>query len=127
MDYLVLKHLHLTCVALSGLGFVVRGCWMVTDSSMLARRAVRIVPHFVDSALLVSALALAVSSHQYPFEQPWLTAKLIGLLAYIALGTFALKRGKTKSVRLACFGGALAVYAYIVSVGWSRNPLGFFA
>lgn len=127
MDYLALKHLHLTCVALSGFGFLIRGFWMITESAMLVRRTVRIVPHFVDSALLASALALAVSSHQYPFEQPWLTAKLIGLLAYIVLGTFALKRGKTKPVRLACFGAALAVYAYIVSVGWSRNPFGFFA
>ena len=127
MDYFALKHFHLTCVALSGLCFFIRGFWRLTDSSMLARRAVRIAPHLIDSALLASALALAVSSHQYPFEQSWLTAKLIGLLAYIALGTFALKRGKTKFVRLVCFGGALAVYAYMVSVGGARNPLGFFA
>ena len=27
MSYLALKHLHVTCVALSGLGFSLRGPW----------------------------------------------------------------------------------------------------
>jgi hypothetical protein len=33
-----------------------------------------------------------------PLDQPWLLAKIIGLLAYIGLGTVALKRGKTKAI-----------------------------
>lgn len=126
MSYLLLKHLHVTCVALSGFGFGLRGIWMLRESPWLQRRWVRIAPHVIDSLLLASALSLAVISHQYPFAQGWLTAKLLGLLAYIGLGTMALKRGKTKGQRAVFFGLALLAFAYIVGVALSRNPRIFF-
>ena len=123
MSYLLLKHLHVTCVVLSGLGFIFRGWWMLRDSPMLGRRLTRIAPHLIDSTLLGSAITMAVMSGQYPFFQPWLTAKFFGLLAYILLGMMALKRGKTKAIRTRFFVLALLSYAYIVSVALARNPL----
>ncbi len=127
MIFIALKHLHLTCVALSGCGFALRGFWMLSDSPMLSRRWVRIVPHIVDTVLLGSAIAMAVISAQYPFAQNWLTAKLIGLLAYILFGMVALKRGKTKAIRAGFFVAALLAFAYIVLVALTRNPYGLFA
>lgn len=126
MLYLALKHLHLTCVALSAFGFVLRGFWMMVDSPRLAQRWVRVVPHAVDTVLLGSAMAMAVISSQYPFEQNWLTAKVVGLLAYILCGTMALKRGKNKAVRSGFFVAALLILAWIVSVALSRSPYGVF-
>ena len=64
---------------------------------------------------------------QYPFSAGWVTAKVIGLLAYILLGTVALKRGRTRGVRIAAFAAAILVYAWIVSVALSKNPLGWLA
>ena len=127
MIFKLLKHLHLTCVALSASGFVLRGFWMLSDSPMLARRWVRIVPHVVDTLLLCSAIALAVISAQYPFVHGWLTAKVIGLLVYILCGTMALKRGKTKASRTVYFALSLLVFAWIVSVALTRRPYGVFA
>jgi uncharacterized membrane protein SirB2 len=126
MIYLVLRHLHVSCVIVSGLGFFLRGVWMLSGSPMLNRRWVRVVPHVVDTGLLGSAIAMAVISHQYPFAQGWLTAKVVGLLIYIALGTMALKRGKSKASRAVFFVLALLAFAYIVSVALARNPLGVF-
>lgn len=123
MIYLALKHLHVTCVVLSGLGFCLRGWWMLRDSPMLQQRLVRVLPHVVDTLLLGSALSMVFLSGQYPFVQGWLTAKLGGLLAYIVLGAMALKRGRTKAVRARYFVLALLAYGYIVSVALSRNPL----
>jgi uncharacterized membrane protein SirB2 len=122
MNYLLIKHIHMTCAALSGSLFFVRGIWMLRDSALLQRRWVEIVPHVIDTLLLVSAITLAVWSRQYPLAQSWLTAKVVGLVIYIALGTIALKRGKTKPVRLAAFIAALAVFAYIVKVAVTRHP-----
>ena len=34
---------------------------------------------------------------QYPLVHGWLTAKFFALIAYIVLGTIALKRGKTRA------------------------------
>ena len=50
--------------------------------------------------LLVSAIALAAITAQYPFVQPWLTAKVLALLAYILLGTVAIRRGRTRRGRI---------------------------
>lgn len=127
MIFLVLKHLHLTCVAVSGSGFALRGFWMLSDSPLLTRRWVRIVPHAVDTLLLASAIALTVLSAQYPFVQGWLTAKVIGLLVYILCGTMALKRGNSKAARAAYFVAALLTFAYIVSVALTHSPYGVFA
>lgn len=127
MSYLLLKHLHVTAVVVSGTGFFLRGLLMLNDSPLLQRRLLRVMPHVVDTILLGSAITMAVLSAQYPFVLPWLTAKFFGLLAYIVLGMFALKRGRTKAQRAAFFAAALLAFAYIVSVALTRNPLGFLA
>ena len=124
MIYLALKHLHVSCVVLSGAGFLLRGFWMLGDSPQLQQRWVRVFPHVVDTLLLGSAITMAILSAQYPFVTGWLTAKLIGLLAYIVCGTVALKRGRTKQQRSVFFVIALFVYLYIVTVAVTRNPGG---
>jgi uncharacterized membrane protein SirB2 len=119
--YTVLKYLHVGCVVVSGTGFVLRGAWMLQSSPMLARRWVRVVPHVVDTVLLASAIALSVAIRQYPLMDAWLTAKVLGLVAYVALGTLALKRGRTRAVRITAFCGALLVFAYIVAVAITKS------
>lgn len=121
MSYLLLKHLHVTCVVLSGLGFCLRGVWMLTDSPRRTQRLARVLPHLVDTLLLGSALTMAWMSGQYPFVLDWLTAKFFGLLAYILLGTMALKRGRTKAIRSRYFVLALLAYGYIVAVALTRS------
>lgn len=123
MTYLVLKYLHVACVVLSGLGFSLRGWWMLNDSPQLKTPLARVVPHVIDSVLLGSALLMAWQSSQYPFAQGWLTAKFFGLLAYILCGTMALKRARTKGRRVAFLVLALLAYAYVVGVALTRNPL----
>ena len=127
MDYLFLKYVHVSCVILSGCGFVLRGVWMLADSPLLRQRWVKVFPHVVDTALLASAIALAIISSQYPLAQSWLTAKVIGLISYIVCGAIALKRGKTKTVRAVFFVVALLIFAYIVLVALNRSPLAVFA
>jgi len=123
MDYLTLKTVHVGSVAASYLLFFVRGVWMMRGSPLLGERWVRVVPHVVDTVLLASAIALAVMSRQYPFQAGWLTAKVLGLILYIALGTIALKRGRTRRVQIAAWVAAQMVFAYIVAVAVTRNAL----
>ncbi len=123
--YLALKHLHVTAVALSATGFFLRGLLMMRQSPLLGARWVKIAPHVLDTVLLGSAIAMAVMSAQYPFVQPWLTAKFFGLLAYIVCGTMALKRARTMAARRLWFVAALASVAWVVSVALTRNPLGY--
>lgn len=123
--YLLLKHLHVTCVVLSVTGFFLRGVWMLTDSPLLDRLWVRVLPHVNDTLLLLAAIGLSVVQQQYPFVHGWVTAKVLGLLAYIGFGMFALRRGRSKAVRAGFWLASLASFAYIVSVALSRDPRGF--
>lgn len=122
MDYLALKHFHMGCAVLSGAFFLVRGMWMLGDSALLKAKIVRIAPHIIDTALLASAIGLAVWSRQSPGQHGWIAAKIVALVVYIVLGTVALKRGKTKPVRALAFVLALMTFAYIVGTAFTRNP-----
>lgn len=125
MSYFLLKHIHVTCAVISFALFFLRGIWSFNGSPIMRQRWVKIVPHVVDTLLLVSALALAFTIQQYPFVDAWLTAKFFGLVLYILLGTIALKYGKTKAVRVSAWLAALAVFAYIVLVAKQHDPLPF--
>ncbi|MFS0757929.1 SirB2 family protein [Noviherbaspirillum sp. 1P10PC] len=122
MNYLLLKHFHMSFAAISGLLFLLRGLWMLADSPALQRRWVRVLPHLVDTALLLSAVSLAVWSAQYPLLQTWLSVKVGALLLYIVLGSIALKRGRSKPVRAAAYVAALVAFGYIVGVAVTKNP-----
>jgi uncharacterized membrane protein SirB2 len=125
VSYLALKALHVGCVITSYSLFVLRGLWMLRGSALLQRRWVKIVPHVVDTLLLTSAILLALTIRQYPFVASWLTAKVIGLVLYIALGTIALKRGRTLTIRASAWIAAQLVFFYIVAVAVTHTPAPF--
>ncbi|MDX1693797.1 MAG: SirB2 family protein [Ketobacteraceae bacterium] len=125
--YMAFKHAHMTFAMLSGIFFLVRGVWMLVDSPMLAQRWVKIVPHIIDTLLLVCAIVLMFQIQQYPLTHDWLTAKVVALVLYIIAGTIAIKRGKTKTVRVAAFGFALLCFVYMMSVAFAHHPLGALA
>jgi uncharacterized membrane protein SirB2 len=122
--YAVLKAAHAGSAALSLAGFVYRFGLMVRDSPRLRSRAVRVLPHVVDTVLLTSAILLAWLVGVVPGRNAWLTAKVVALLVYIVLGTIALKRGRTRRMRIAAGVAALLVFAYIVRVAITKSALG---
>jgi len=123
----IVKTVHVTFVALSFAGFFIRGIWMLKDLPLLQQKWVRISPQVVDTVLLVSAIILAVQLRMSPMEQPWLMAKIIALLAYIAVGLVALRFGRSKRIRLVAWLLGLVIFLYIVSVALSKSVLGWFA
>ena len=121
----ILKHTHLTALALSFLLFFIRGYLMMRDSNASKHRAFLIAPHIVNLLLIGSGIALAVVMHFNPANQPWLAVKLVALVVYIALGILTFKHPVLK-IRKILWVSALIVFAFIVSVAQSKNPLGFF-
>jgi uncharacterized membrane protein SirB2 len=126
-DYALLKAIHVGAVVLSGTGFFVRGLAMLTGARWVHGRPARVIPHLVDTALLLSAFALAWTLHVSPLKNAWLAAKLVGLVGYIGLGLIALRFGRTRAVRAAAWVCALLVFAQIVSVALTKDPRGFLA
>jgi uncharacterized membrane protein SirB2 len=123
--YFPLKHLHLTCITLSIVFFVTRFYWRKQNSGMLQKKWVKILPHTIDTVLLGSAIGMAIIASINPFEQHWLAAKILALLAYILAGTFAIKRAQSAHAQNISFVLALACFAYILMVAISKQVVPF--
>lgn len=127
MDYATLKLLHQSAVALSALGFVLRGIASLNGAAWTQGRLAKSLPHVVDTVLLLSAVTLAIMLRLNPAHAPWLLAKILGLLVYIALGMLALRPRLAWKVRVTAWVMALIVLAWIATVAISKNPWGFLA
>lgn len=123
MSYLALKHIHMSFAALSGTLFFVRGMLMLSrnNTQPMQKTWLDRSSHIIDTILLVSALTMVVWSAQYPFVLPWLTVKVIAVVAYIIVGAIALKRGKTRGVRTGAFVAALLIFGYIVKLALTKQ------
>jgi uncharacterized membrane protein SirB2 len=126
MQYIAAHHSHVTFVTISILLFLLRGGLMFAGSPALRSPVLRIAPHVVDTMLLASALWLVHVLHLPFFQTPWLMAKVAGLVAYIVLGSLALRAGRPRRVRVTAFAAALFTVSWIVSVAILHHPAGFF-
>ncbi len=123
--YMMAKHLHLTAVGLSIFLFVLRFIWAQFNPDFLKKKWVKVVPHIIDTVLLGSALWLCTIISQYPFVDSWVTFKVVGVLAYIAMGMLALKWGRTIAMKWVGFIGALAWLALTAKVAITKQALLF--
>jgi len=122
--YPQIRFVHIAAVILSGSLFMLRGVLMLAKSRWTNYPALRWLSYAIDTTLLTAALMLVTILHQYPFVQAWLTAKVLLLVVYIVLGTFALKRGRTRSVQVTCYFAAMFVFAFIVSIARAHDAWG---
>jgi uncharacterized membrane protein SirB2 len=125
--YPEIKLVHITAVFASGGLFLLRGLAMQLGAGWAMAGPVRYTSYAIDSLLLAAAVMLSIMLHQYPFVHAWLTTKVLLLVVYIVLGSYALKRGRTKQARLTCWAAALLVYAFIISVARMHHPAGMFS
>ena len=125
MDYAIIKLIHQCTVVLSVAGFFVRGVASFFGATWVRGRAAKTLPHFVDSVFLLSGLTLAWILKASPGNAPWLLAKVFGLVAYVILGTIALRPGRSNAIRAVAWVSALVMAFWIVSVAITKDPSGF--
>jgi uncharacterized membrane protein SirB2 len=123
--YLAIRHVHIGCVVASGLLFALRGALALAGKPAARHWSLRGLSWTIDTTLLTAALLLTTIVHQYPFVQGWLTAKVLLLVAYVALGLRALGALTPQRARAAYFAAALAVYALIIGIARAHDPLGW--
>jgi uncharacterized membrane protein SirB2 len=121
---LPIRQAHLGLVALSGALFAVRGAGVLAGARWPLHKALRIGSVLIDSLLLAAGAALWGLLQLNPLRDTWLGTKLLLLVLYIVLGSWALKRAQGNSMRAVFLGAALTVFATMVSIGWTRHPLG---
>ncbi len=123
--FVAVRWLHVTGVALSGGLFCVRGMLRIADIPAANHWLLRYLSYVIDTTLLVGAILLTLILHQYPFTDAWLTTKLLLLVLYVILGTFALKRARTRLGRSVALVSAMLTFAYIIGVAITHHPAGW--
>jgi uncharacterized membrane protein SirB2 len=119
-NFSLLVNVHIATAILSIVGFVWRWQLALRESALLGNKVLKIVPHIVDTILLVSGFWMCVLIDAYPFTRWWLTAKLLLLIVYIGLGTVAIKRAKNDRQRWVTGLAAVAVFAAIAVIAYSH-------
>jgi uncharacterized membrane protein SirB2 len=122
MSFAAIKIIHIISIILSYILFTLRGIWMIQGSPLLKLRWVKILPHVIDTILLVSAIALVAMIQQYQGFNIWISAKIGALLLYILLGMVAFRFGKTQKIKTISWILAQIVFFYIVLVALTKNP-----
>lgn len=122
--YPQIKSVHVAAVIASGSLFLLRGLAVQAKARWPMITPVRILSYCIDVVLLTAALILVTILPSAVYANGWLATKLVLLVIYIGLGTFALKRGRTPAVRRATFAGALLVYATMFSIARTHHQIG---
>lgn len=123
--YAQIKWVHVAAALASGALFFIRGLALHLNMRWPMAAPLRYVSYTINTILLTAALMLATILHQYPFVHSWLTVKVLLLIVYIVLGSYALKRGHTQRARVSFWLLALIVYVFIITVARAHHPWGF--
>lgn len=107
--------------------FIARGLSVAALQPWPLQRTARYVSVAIDVPLLLTGASLWALLGHHPLQQTWLSAKLVLLVVYIVLGSFALKRGRTRGQRQAFFIAALAVVLTMAGMALARDVTGWWA
>ncbi len=121
MDYAAVRCLHISCALVSVALFMVRGWLQWKGVSWRRWWWLRVLPHLNDSVLLAAAVTLAWRSNQLPWNQPWLAAKVVALVAYVLAGRLALRSGAQPGLRVGWFWLAVSLVLYILMAAHWRS------
>lgn len=116
---------HLALVACSVGLFAARGLAVQAGQAWPMRAGLRRLSMGIDSLLLLAGASLWHLLQLNPLRDSWLAAKLVLLLAYIVLGTLALKRAPSRRARWGCGAAALACVAQMAGIALHHHPLGW--
>jgi len=122
--YLQIKQFHVFVALLSGALFAVRGAFLLGGAQWPQALPVKWLSYAVDTALLTAALMLLTLLPWAMFANGWLLVKVALVVAYVVLGVFALRRGRTRRVRALCYGAALLVFGSVYAIARAHHPLG---
>jgi uncharacterized membrane protein SirB2 len=124
--YLQLKAFHQLAVALSLSLFALRWVGVLANARWPMRKEVRITSVAIDSLLLGAGAGLWWMGGWNPLHNPWLGTKLLLLVVYILMGTWALKRAHSRMGHTLFGLLALAIAGYMVGVALQHHPASWF-
>ena len=121
MIYSVVKLVHLICVVISLSGFLARGVGHLMGANWMSLKWAKVLPHVVDTLLLVSGVGLIMITHQYPGETLWISVKLGLVLIYILLGVVAFRLSRNRVQMICAWVAALAIVMLILMIAGTHQ------
>lgn len=125
--YPLIHDIHVLLVGLSGALFLARGLGVQLGMAWAMASKVRRTSVLIDTGLLAAGGTLWYMLGFHPLHHPWLGVKLVVLVAYIVLGSMALKRAKGRLTKFIFLLLALGCYGLMISIAVTKNPMGFLA
>lgn len=119
----MLKFLHLLLVGLVFISFISRIILAETNPARLHTKWLKIIPHVVDTLLLLSGFGLVIQGQWLAGDYHWLLTKLLILFIYILLGVAAMRIQKWRWLTTIA---AIACLFLIVKIAVSKKIFGFF-
>ncbi len=117
--YPIIKHTHIILVLLSVVLFQFR-YWLFKVRHKTPPVAIKIMPHVLDTLLLVSGISLAWLAGFTPFNSMWLLTKLLALVIYIVAGTWAMKADGRR--QWSAYIVATLAVIYMLAVATQKQP-----
>ena len=124
--YPQIKHVHIALALLSGSLFALRGALLLVGLRWPDAAPVRYLSYTIDTALLTAAMMLLTILPGALYANGWLALKITLLVVYVVLGTFALRRGRSRRTRAICYVAALLVFAQMYFIARTHHPAGVF-
>jgi len=118
--YAGLLLLHKIAVLTSISVFFIRGLGVIYERQWVTRKPVKIVPHIVDTVLILSAVGIVLVT-PFAFSDPWILLKTLGVLVYVGLSVLVFKIAKSRAQRALFWALNLAVLFFLVAVAVEKQ------
>jgi len=118
-----MKHVHLLFVLLVTVTYLYRVYLAERQPEKLQQKWLKLGPHVLAGTLLLTGIVLTVQGDWFTIAYGWIVAKLVLMLAFIALGLRTMKtQGKP---RWQAFAASLLVLWLIVRIAIAKQILFF--
>jgi uncharacterized membrane protein SirB2 len=107
--YMIIKHTHLTIIALTFIFFLINFVLMMKDSDKVNNKLLKIGPHILYTLFICTFIYMVSVNplNLYPFANGWASSKLAGFIIYVLSITLALKWAKSTLWRIVGFVSAI--------------------
>ncbi|MFT5756958.1 MAG: putative membrane protein SirB2 [Alteromonadaceae bacterium] len=100
--YMIVKHTHLTIIALTFIFFIINFVLTMRGSDKVNNKLLKIGPHILYTLFICTFIYMMIVNplNLYPFVNGWASSKLGGFVIYVLSITFALKWAKSTLWRI---------------------------
>lgn len=124
MNFYLVKYLHLVTVAASFALFFIRGIWVLRAYPRPEEQWVRVLPHAIDTLVLVSGAALIALAWGSQWPGEWLTWKLVFVVLYALLAVIVLGLARRRWQKALAWVAGMLMFLFVATVAVLHHKLG---